>query len=197
MVDLPNRFRPAELINWALRQHIYVPKELLHAAVSRRLPIVGFPDPMELLKVEHRARVNKAEAEVAKANARNAALEAQALAGRYEIDVLTDQIAQLKEEARIDAERTRSFGAIDGEAALLKNEEPLNSKQKLSAATRKHNTAVKLLFGLVKSQYDVDVSGLEKPKLQPIIDKLAVQGITVDDATLRAHLLAGSELAAK
>lgn len=66
-----------------------------------------------------------------------------------------------------------------------------------SAQTRKYNKAVTLLFGLAKHHYGISFSGGKVLNVQKVITDLLTAGVTVDDETLRDHLRAGSEAAAK
>ena len=66
-----------------------------------------------------------------------------------------------------------------------------------SAQTRKYNKAVTLLFGLTKHHYRIDFAGGKIPNVQKVITDLLTVGVKVDDKTLRDHLRAGSEAAAK
>ncbi len=91
--DLGARARPHEVINWAIRQYIPVPKGLLDLAVARGLPIKGHPSPLELAKTEQRSLISRAKEELAKRNAKIANLEGEIAKKCAEVEALLQRLA--------------------------------------------------------------------------------------------------------
>lgn len=188
--DIPAKFRPAEFLNWSLRQHIAVPEYLLMLAIKRGFACEGYPCPTDILKAENRKSADIATAKIKDLEQQRATLKA-------DLERLERDLNQSRNKTRI-AELTLAAYLAATDYQDAQNAAPQeNQSSRLGAATRKYNVAAKLLYGLAKQLYDVDFTKGSPVKLSKIVDDLHRVGIHVDDETLQGHLLAGSEQAAK
>jgi hypothetical protein len=184
--DLAQKFRPVEFINWAIRQHVHVPEGLLKVAKDRRLPITGFPDDLKILSDAYDALQKKSALRLSSLKEQNTGMGQLCCEQKSELEICNRRIKEL--EANLAAQ------------VLSLAERPIETVEKkpdkISSLSRKYNKAVLLLYGVIKIKYGIEF-GKATIVLKPIIEDLANRGITVDDETLRDHLLAGSEQASK
>lgn len=189
--DLSARFRPIQLINWALRQHISVPKALLNLAAERGLDLIEPHNPIEALQYA-RVELARAEKKTAELGAQVDRLRAELLDSQADSEKLLSTL-RANEALLNDALKMRQQAAVTP-ASTAKSES--NTSKRASDAIRNYNSAAKIAFGLVKIHYGGTELGLPAVKIKAIEDDLRLIGIAVDDATLKKHLLRGSEQAA-
>jgi hypothetical protein len=174
--DLQPRFRPVHFINWALVQHIEVPKDLIKIAINRGLPVRGTRHSAEEAAIK-------------------LACEAQCVLDAAKMEIEAPEAIVAEDIAVIDALSSRvSYLEASSIRELPATQE---TTAKIGAQTRNYHTVAKALYGLAKRHYHIDLAKPAGGNCAKIVSDLLTVDITIDDETLKKHLRAGAEQAAK
>lgn len=179
MDDLPEKFRPLQAINWARRQGISVPQELINAAVKLGLSVITTIHPAELalkeLTTSARTKLDEKQKQI------------------DDLEALAQQ--QADQVARLEAEVVSLRAQIETKPESLPA--PKTSEPRSSAQTRNYNTAAKLLYGVATAKYGFDLNKPTTQVVSKMLRDLEGLAVRVDDETLVKHLRNGAEQAAR
>jgi hypothetical protein len=195
--DLSPRFRPIHLINWALQQHIAVPKELLALAASRGLGLIEPHNPIEAIKIAHRAELAIARAEASELRELVNKLGGELSRSSVEIEELQARCLTAPDDSSDADPASQEHSLITIDPKKSNTVTISREHTRSSADTRKYNSSTLIAYGLAKLHYCWTGSGLSGTKIKTIEDDLRRVGISIDDETLRKHLLTGSEQASR
>jgi regulator of replication initiation timing len=179
MDDLEARARPHAVINWALRQYIDVPPELINLALARGMSIRGHKTELQICKERH-------EAEMADAQRKTSALAKHNDSLLAENDELRAKLEQLS--AALADEQAKTEALAKSAASV-----PAEENENTAALSRKYNKTATLLYALSVAHHDIHFGGMHKPDLGPVLNAIERGGLKVNRATLAGHLLHGAQ----